>query len=129
MPNRRITVTLKEVIGIIFEVQSGWWRQDRDYVVPPEPLYKPRQQIVRNGIKDRLVAREITQIGQRRMRAIQHPELGMFEWSNIRYELNPSALPGRPDTVNESILQHPLPEWLMHDRCCIVKAGQPLDQR
>ena len=56
MPNRRIAVTLEESIAILLEVQSGRCRQDRDYVVAPEPLYKPRQQIVRNGIKERLVA-------------------------------------------------------------------------
>jgi hypothetical protein len=52
----------------------------------------------------------------------------MFEWSDIRHELNPRPLPRRPDTINESILKRPLPEWLMHDRRCIVKAGQLLDQ-
>jgi hypothetical protein len=67
VPNRRIAVTLEELIAILAEIQSRWGRQDWDDLIAPEPLDEPGEKIVRDGIKYRLVAREITQIGQRRM--------------------------------------------------------------
>ena len=66
VPNCRIAVTLEELIGILLEIQFRRHRQDRSYVIAPGPLYEPGENIVREGIKDRLVAREITQIRQRR---------------------------------------------------------------
>jgi hypothetical protein len=70
VPNGRIAVTLEELIGILLKIQSRRRRQDRDYLIAPEPLDEPGEKIVRDGIKDRLVTREITQIGQGRMRGI-----------------------------------------------------------
>src|ERR1700733_7884685 len=60
---------------------------------------------------DKLMAMRESYIGQRRMRAIEHPQLRSLVGRHATHPLCPSGFPARPRT-GETIFDDPLPERL-----------------
>ena len=89
--------------------------QGQGNIVTHHPLDKTGQGRITHGLGHGFIARQITQIGQRRMGSVEHAELHGFERQDIGHQLRAEPAPIGA-TEREMILDHPLGKRLGHDR-------------
>ncbi len=84
---------------------------------------------IADTIADRLVAAEVAEVGECGVRAVEQAQFHRLEGRYIADEFCPSALPRRALPVDETILDHPLPERLVRDWRDIAKPRQRARRR
>ena len=95
----------------------------RDDLLGHLPLDEPCELRIGRRLPDGLEAGEEAQVGERRMAAVQQPQLHRLERSDVVGELGADGLPRR-SLGREAVLDHPLPERLGHDRHRVVDAEE-----
>ncbi len=78
---------------------------------------------ISHSLRDSFVSCVRADIGQRRVRAVQHPQLHALEGLDIRHQLHPRVLKRRSRALAEIVLKHPLEEGLVRDDGLVTHAG------
>ena len=81
------------------------------------------QPVVGDGVGDRAVAPQRSEVGQRGVRAVEDPQLHQLVRRDVVGELGAGELPGRP-AGREAVLDHPLAERLGDDQPLVVEAAE-----
>ena len=76
-----------------------------------ETFGKARQRVVAHRFRNGFIAREIAEISQRRVAAVEHAQLHRFEGGHVGHECRASLIPGGTAAA-KAILDHPLGKGL-----------------
>ena len=123
MPHGRIGEARQQCLGIGAEVHSRRRWHDGDDLVP-QRLGVAAEHRVGDCVRNRLMPGQVAEVGQRRMRPVQHPQLHVLEGRDVCHELGTGLLPGWAAKRTEPVLNDPLPEGFVADRGGIHQPGR-----
>ena len=125
---RRIGKSLDQRFGVCVQILPRRGDDGGSGLFAHELLGEQTDRGIADGLVDKGVAVRQSDIGEQRMRAVQHPELGSFIGPDIGDKLGSDLVPSRTP-VCEAIFNHPLAERFGKDRSFISQAFKRLGNR
>src|SRR5581483_12255801 len=103
-------------VGILVRIDAIRRANDRNDFLAPEIENEFPEHRIGRGVADRRITCETAEIGQRRMRAIEHAQYQPLIRGNVIDELRTGFFQGGTIAPDKAVLDHPLAKRLMADR-------------
>ena len=115
---RRITEAVDEAVGIGLEIDAGNG-QRRSLFVKHQLASGAAENVILHAVADVRMTCQIAKPGEKRVAAVEHPQLHLLPGQHVVGHLHAGCLPGR-SSGDEVVFDHPLNEGFAADGAGIV---------